>query len=843
MADNLTVRTGTGEGAPGGEVSGGKEVDRGRGELDKLREVAKSRHGKHLDDKTLAAIAARRKAKLAHEQRISASKTTFESVRGRESVTAKATERETQAQKATGTPESRGADGLTEQERTSVRSDPKAGPRLPPTDSKATTPEQASGLLQAMSSLLLTDGKAFDVQAYAKTLKPKPAEQPKAPATRAQAPAPSVTAQKATMTARPGPGALPRESSRPTAGLGAPLASAKLSFRATQSDTALGRTGATNDGLINAGGGLVTGTRFDGMHFNWDAFFSLFLIRSQEDLNLWRRLMKELDAAQGELSLQGRDVQMALTKMRQAFGRLDANLKLQTSLDKAKSKLQQGPVYELLGGNQAAVPALRGQLAGTARAIYARAGEKAASFVGRTYLSDADLEALGASPELKEAYKQALGELRRAGGDLAKLGLIMDDRAQVRAAQAEREKDLAAIPRPPTREDQQRIMDMAAELGDLAAADERLGVEIDRTRAEMSLQVAVAASSPEVAAYLNSRRNALSDELSRVRSEQGEISEELEKANLSADDRTKLDQKLKAAQEREESLLRQIVVLDPAIAEHDTQEQKAAYEKLLAKAEDRLAAANKAQAEYRAAVQAVFSDRPGESNADRVARLELRQADLGVEHGKLRVASEKSPDDRALRGKLSVNESLQEIVNEEIQLSGTDASARTRSERLNLARNRQDVPQALQNWASSAGARADRLHHLIRGDADHQTSPEGSAVHAGAHVDPANVWAPYDPNYRKRLWSAVEAGNQIAEVRAEQLPDPNAQEFHENVRNAMRTAAEGPMVSAVDGAVQNAISLAQRHRKELDAMLRGPVQQAQGMINQLIQLLGMSRAR
>ncbi|MBI3178404.1 MAG: hypothetical protein HYZ27_02010, partial [Deltaproteobacteria bacterium] len=391
----------------------------------------------------------------------------------------------------------------------------------------------------------------------------------------------------------------------------------------------LDRTGAINDGLVNAGGGFVTGTRFDGMSFNWDAFFSLFLIRSQEDLNIWRRLMKELAAAEGKLSLQGRDLQIALTKMRQAFGRVDANLKFQQSLESLNRKLQQGPVYELLGQNPDAVPALRKQIEDTLREIYAQAGDKAAPFKGRVYLTDQELDALGATPEQKEAYRAQLTQLDNAGADLATLGLMMDDRTQVRTRQAElqNERSRLAAQAQATPQQQERLREIDAELRKLSEADQRLGQAINAARHAIGAHVAQAMSNPEVAAFLNARRDALSNELSDARAEQHKLRQKELEPNLTEEERAEIQQKSEEAKQREASLLRQIVVLDTAMAEHEiaSPEQKEAYDGLLERAQGDLAAAHKAQADYRGAVQAILADQPSESNAQRVERLKGRQ--------------------------------------------------------------------------------------------------------------------------------------------------------------------------------------------------------------------------
>ena len=50
-------------------------------------------------------------------------------------------------------------------------------------------------------------------------------------------------------------------------------------------------------------------------------------------------------------------------------------------------------------------------------------------------------------------------------------------------------------------------------------------------------------------------------------------------------------------------------------------------------------------------------------------------------------------------------------------------------------------------------------------------------------------------------------------------------------------------VSAVNRAVETAIGTATKHRKEIDADMRATMQRARGMLNQLVQVLNMSRSR
>ncbi len=178
MADNLRVDGRTpaaSTSAAAGDKSTEKAVDRGRAQIDKLRELAKSRHGKVLSDSVLNAIVERREANVARQAVLAENKATFESELQKEVVGNRA--QQVQSQKTTGAEKTRGSDGLTEKDRQSVRSDPKAGPTLPPAASKATTPEQAKQIIGKVFEHVMVDGQPVDLKQYSQTLKQRPPTQ------------------------------------------------------------------------------------------------------------------------------------------------------------------------------------------------------------------------------------------------------------------------------------------------------------------------------------------------------------------------------------------------------------------------------------------------------------------------------------------------------------------------------------------------------------------------------------------------------------------------------------------------------------------------------------------
>ncbi len=84
--------------------------------------------------------------------------------------------------------------------------------------------------------------------------------------------------------------------------------------------------------FVNNGGGFDTTTSWDGMHFNWEAFFTLFLFKYQEDENEARRMMKELREAMHKLAQEGIKAKIALEKMNQAFERAEKAFELGNAL-------------------------------------------------------------------------------------------------------------------------------------------------------------------------------------------------------------------------------------------------------------------------------------------------------------------------------------------------------------------------------------------------------------------------------------------------------------------------------------------------------------------------------
>ena len=94
-----------------------------------------------------------------------------------------------------------------------------------------------------------------------------------------------------------------RVSSDPTAGpVLPPVNTAQIDADGARSF--LGRTKAFHTGseIGEAANGSSSG---DAMHFNWDAFFMLFIMKQEEDYQAWRSAMKDLRAAESRSGLGG----------------------------------------------------------------------------------------------------------------------------------------------------------------------------------------------------------------------------------------------------------------------------------------------------------------------------------------------------------------------------------------------------------------------------------------------------------------------------------------------------------------------------------------------------------
>ena len=725
MADNLTVGSpGAGNLAPE-EAPKEKRVDDGRAELERLRQIAKERGGKTLDDRTLSAIVERHKAKIAQATQNKEIKQAFETGRGKETVTSKANEVETRTAKATGTQETRTADGLSERDRTAVRADPKAGPRLPPSDAKPATPEQAKALvLKLLESFLQTNGKPLDLPAYAASLTPRQPTQPKGEGTIRP---PGTTLGKTSSSQTTRPATMPPTGSVSRPGLGKPAGGTSLSFRTSAGLGASTGTGVSGSGLINTGGGLKSHSSFDAMHFNWDGFFALFLIRSQKDMQEWRKMMKELRAAEGQATIAAHDAQIALLQMRQQFARQASVSDFSESLTDVQKAMKKDAVTAVLQGRDPKrAQELREKMAGLVAQARGRTGASEtgtprnpafhdATAEGQVYLTQSQIKLLSdtvtppATKSPRQQYQDYLKEFQQVGGAVGYAVLVEDA-----AALAAGPPPLAVGPPPNNTDPMKELRNNARE-----------------ARATLMSDIAALMQDPRQAALVNQERM-------QLRQQERQALSRYDAAKAKADkDPTdvKAVNERDAAHKEQASLLRQIVALDRAMADSEPHkpERDAAYEK-----------------------------------AHTVLQTQADNAQADVDKKRIQHAL-----------------SYQKTLIESRQPDSTD-----------------------------------------------DFNPLGRLNEPGNDTESMNDLA-----------AAAEAGDEISKQRAGLYHDLDAEHAIETVGKAFRDLAQDQnMQRAVENAVQGAIAVASKNRGETDALMRETVARSQGMINQLIQLLGMSRS-
>ncbi len=453
MADNLVVSSRAAVSKTA--VKNRPVVDKGQQEFDRLKAVAKRRGG-NVNDRQLANIISRKKANIAKDTQLRTSKNSFEQASAKESINNTAVEQKARTNQATGAKEAKSAqDGLTPETRKSISSDPDAGPKLPPAKSEATTPQQAKAILSLVAENLELDGEPFDVESYAKSLHKQPATQPKQtrqvagkqvagkqvagkqvagkqvagkqvagkqvagkPLTRSSAQmgpqspqqgraagkTPQLTKSPANMGGRNAfTGASTKTGlTQSRAAATAPTASAArmTSFGARD----LTKSRKLSDVFFNAGGGLKSDRAWDGMNFNWDAFFNMFIGRSQKDLGEWKKVMRELQRQVDQSELSAHRAGLALLKMRQGFQRRATLDGVGKSVLDFKEKVIEGMVMQELTGSgkettsAAAEKAMNMRHAATLFAAYKRLGES---------LKKPDL-----SPENKEAIEKQREQIK-----------------------------------------------------------------------------------------------------------------------------------------------------------------------------------------------------------------------------------------------------------------------------------------------------------------------------------------------------------------------------------------------------------------------------------------------
>ncbi len=763
MADDLTVRSQAAQAAIPAQQGDKPAVDPRRAELDRLKSIAKERHGRVLSDKAIEAMLARREAKLEVAQQQEASKLEFESSQAKETVTGKNEKAQEQnLKKATGAKETRGADGLTPEDRQAVRADPKAGPKLPPANAKPTTPEKAFELLTNMVGLLTVDGQPFDIEAYAKTLKEKPPTPPKDSATpsgKQTAAQPRVATQpqqqpvKPQSNARPesgpatsrlppgalqtGKGALsnagPADPGKPGGLLtqlnpGANIANARLSMK-IGSYTNLTGTKISGDGLFNAGGGLITGSSFDGMNFNWDAFFSLFIIRSTKDFQEWRKAMKEFRRLEGQFAIGVISLQKTMMKLRQSYEKWKAAVALGSALKNIPKAYTQGLVNSTAGQVQSAGDwekyRRKSQELVQNLPVDRNRFPQFTAALGQNILTNQQLEEMvtaGAlTREQATQYQNDQRDLdRQTGGTSGRLALLADEYAQC----------VGSVVGPPTEQEQRR--------------GGALRTEFEATSRQLDSQIAELAGDDLGRAMLNEQRTRLNHIAAELHTQQVE----LENKPPTAAELTRLNE----LRRDRAAILRQIIAIDTGLRRHEPVNE-----------------------EYRT----VLDERRRELEPHyRQSTRETRDAQV-IEYERL---AEVSPPPG------TPSQEIGAITRPELGIPSAVLPP-------------DGTPPALRE---DAGARAvDTLH------------------------------------------TEAAAGDRRANARKEYGAHDLAFDRKMDVANAAvsRLGSDPFFVQAVDKAIGSALAQAFAMRSEIDAELRQHTAKAQGLINQLMQLLAMSRAR
>jgi hypothetical protein len=401
MADNLTVgdapkaTDSSSEGAPAS-----REDKAARAKIDEIKQRARSQLNHHLTDERAAAILARREEKVAAEKRVKDSAETFETGRSKETVGNKASERETRAQKATGAEKARGPEGLTEKERQGIRSDPKYGPKLPVAEGRPIGASEAASILTKIFGHIEVGGKRLDLEAYAKTLRPLPPSQPKTASAGAKDSGPRLTASSSAQTAgrsaatgqrRDLPPSGPATSTRPLT----------MNVRTAQAPGA----GQPSNG----GGGLVSSQPFDGMHFNWDGFFAVWMLHAREDLFTFRKQMKDLNESQRSVTRTSLEVARELLRLQHSHQTGKAWSDVGEAFTKHAGLIDEMPGNRVFGGGNA-----------NDRTVARREARAAL---------EKWVEAKSPTMDDK-GLKEAMSVLRAKGGELSAMGVLQELRSR-----------------------------------------------------------------------------------------------------------------------------------------------------------------------------------------------------------------------------------------------------------------------------------------------------------------------------------------------------------------------------------------------------------------------------
>lgn len=169
-----------------------------------------------------------------------------------------------------------------------------------------------------------------------------------------------------------------------------------------------------DDDFFNSGGGFDSLLNLEAMDFNWDAFFANFIMRHMESEQEGRKLRRELQRLMAELEIQVHEANIAIAKMRQTFQRNNASAALGRAISGVGKAFMQDAVRSTIGRNpQEQIQSFKKLDATLTDEVRSAAGLQP----GSTYLTAEQREALGRSnPEALRNYDRAYETMSRNQG-------------------------------------------------------------------------------------------------------------------------------------------------------------------------------------------------------------------------------------------------------------------------------------------------------------------------------------------------------------------------------------------------------------------------------------------
>lgn len=728
------------------------EVAAREGKLARLKEVFKKNLGEDLPRSQLEQIIEQVEAKRAYSAGIDRSKRAFAADQSSSRSDAESRAKTDQSAKTTGAQQARNAkDGLTQEQRQSIQSDPKARPTLPPTGTSPIKAKQAEGVLRrVLAPLIAANGEAMGLTDLEGRARERRARQRNA------------RTQPGRSSSSRGPGALSLRLRGNTAAQGAKTPVAH-----------------DQDGLA----GIETYSSFEGMSFNWEAFFALFLIRSEKDAHLWRRALRDLKRQEERNALMAHEVKASVTQMRHEFEKLQKTVDFVKSTESLHRAMDRGRL-DHIGGR---VPINLAQTQQKLAKQWNEARQKGRGSVepalvpGQSLLTPSQLASLmqqaktnSAARALLHEYEQAMDVAQRYGGLTGVVGWHQAEAARQRAAG---NKEEAAALEETVSEDRDRL---AREVRVMAESPQDWRELVDRRRRRMlgiAQQARAKGHADEEARWLHAVA-VMDDAMAEARPVN---------PNLRAQGNREADRMLVDMGRGASGVSLSHEVLRERMERlRDDPELKPATKTDIVDAEDRLHALNR-EAGDRLATR--LDRDPTFRQTYATAARDVAQA-----HGRAldelqRKAGVETPEGRALG---YVQSQLDALAGGHQRLVETPLVDRPPIP----AADNETVPTNLQALRSRA-AGMERFHRV-------------------------------DSDFRPTTAAAVDTGEKVARGA-------------DTVAQALRQSADTALKPYVDEAVEQAIQFANQHRQQVDGMIRSNMRQAEGMLEQLLQVLAMAR--